>query len=119
MDLNIFLFFFSQPLFETRLIYIYIYIVTRSIAVSHAATERRDNLLDRNDEPYNKNFSTAENTWCEEQPIDETHCRLLNSEYGQVLFERDLARRHLRVANYGRGEELQLQTNKKCHGMYL
>ncbi|KAJ7393180.1 hypothetical protein OS493_006146 [Desmophyllum pertusum] len=62
-------------------------------------------------------ISLCENKWHGEQPTDEVphcaNCHLLKSEYGRVLFERDLAQRNLRIVNYRLGDKLQEQRNKE------
>ena len=93
------------------------------------ATEQSNSQLDKNIRRHTKNPPKGEITWHGEQQIDEeaynentqhcANCHLLKSEYGRVLFERDLAQRNLRLANYRLGDELQRQRNRENNGMYL
>ena len=41
----------------------------------------------------------------------------MKREYGRVLFERDLAQKNLKVANFQRGDEFQEQRNSRAEGM--
>lgn len=91
-----------------------------------AATEQSNSQLDTNN-CHPQSFPSRESLWHDEQPIDEegnnettqncVNCHLLKSEYGRVLFERDLAQRNLRIANYRLGDKLQKQRNKEDNGM--
>lgn len=93
------------------------------------ATEQSNSQLDKNIRRHPKNSLTGEITWQGKQQIDEeaynknaqhcANCHLLKSEYGRVLFERDLAQRNLRLANYRLWDELQKQRNKENNGMHL
>lgn len=93
------------------------------------ATEQSNSQLDKNMKRHPKNSLTGEITWQGEQQIDEeaynentqhcANCHLLKGEYGRVLFERDLAQRNLRLANYRLWDELQKQRNEENNGMHL
>ena len=50
---------------------------------------------------------------------EDGYCRLLKEEYGRVLYERDLAKRNLAVANYRPNEELQKERHDKEFGRNL
>ena len=88
---------------------------------ARAATEQINNQLDTKERS-----STGENSWHGDQPIDEegynettqrcANFHLSESEYGRVLFERDLARRNLRIANYRPDDKLR-QQRKREDGM--
>ena len=93
------------------------------------ATEQRNSQLDKEIRRHPANSPAGEITWQGEQEIDEEACkentqhcgccRLLQSEYGRVLFERDLAQRNLRLASYRIEEDLQRQRNRTNNGMDL
>ena len=93
------------------------------------ATDQRNSQLDIDIRGQPKNSPTGEITWHGEQQIDEElcneitqhceNCHLLENEYGRVLFERDLAQRNLRLANYRLEDELQRQRNRQNNGMDL
>ena len=93
------------------------------------ATEQRNSQPDKDIRRHPKNSPTGEITWQGEQQIDEeghnekrqhcANCHLLESEYGRVLFERDLAQRNLRLASYRFADELQRQRNSENNGMDL
>ena len=93
------------------------------------ATEQRNSQLDKVITRHPANSPAGEITWQGEQQIAEEacnentqhcrNCRLLQREYGRVLFERDLAQRNLRLANYRLKDDLLRQRNKKNNGMDL
>ena len=92
------------------------------------ATEQTNSQLDKDIRGHLKNSPAGEITWQGEQQIDEAcnentqhcaNCHLLESEYGRVLFERDLAQRNLKLASYRPGNDLQRQKNKESNGMVL
>ena len=93
------------------------------------ATEQRKSPLDIDIRGHPKNSPTGEIAWQGEQQIDEEaynentqhcpNCHFLESEYGRVLFERDLAQRNLRLAHYRIEEDLQRQRNWENNGMDL
>jgi len=95
------------------------------------ATEQTNSKLCKDIRGHPKNQSPAgEITWQEEQQIDEeahnentqrcANCHFLESEYGRVLFERDLAQRNLRLASYRPGDDLQRHSqDKENNGMDL
>lgn len=89
--------------------------------MNRAATEQRDSQLDRNTRRHPKNPRTGEIIWHGEQLVTQhcANCYLLQKEYGRVLFERDLAQRNLRLANYRLGDELQKKRNEENNGMGL
>lgn len=94
-----------------------------------AATEQRNSQPDNDIGRHPKNSPAGEITWQGERQIDEevynenTHhcanCHLLQSEYGRVLFERDLAQRNLRLASYRFEDDLQRQRDRENNGMDL
>ncbi|XP_022791402.1 probable serine/threonine-protein kinase DDB_G0277165 [Stylophora pistillata] len=47
---------------------------------------------------------------------EESYCHLPKREYGHLLFERDLAERSLRVANYRLSDERRKQRNQRRYG---
>ena len=58
--------------------------------------------------------------WQEAKFLNEdSYCRLLKEEYGRVLYERDLAKRNLTVANYRFTGELQKERHEKNFGESL
>ena len=87
------------------------------------ATEQRKSQPDTDITGHLKNSPAGEITWQGEQQIDEeaynentqhcANCHLLESEYGRVLFERDLAQRNLRLAHYQLEDDLQRQRNQR------
>lgn len=93
------------------------------------ATENKNKQLDKVITRHPANSPAGEITWQGEQQIDEEacneitqhcgNCRFLQSEYGRVLFERDLAQRNLRLASYRLEDDLQRQRSRKNHGMDL
>lgn len=93
------------------------------------ATEHINSQLDNVITRHPANSPAGEIRWQGEQQIDEEacnentqhcgNCRLLQSEYGRVLFERDLAQRNLRLASYRLEDDLQRQRNRKNNGMDL
>ena len=93
------------------------------------ATEQRNSQLDKDIRRHPANSPAGEITWQGEQQIDEDacnentqhcgNCRLLQSDYGHVLFERDLAQRNLRLASYRLEDDLQRQRNRRNNGMDL
>ena len=91
------------------------------------AAEQRNRQLGTDIRRHPKNSPPGEIPWQGEQQIAEkacdeptehcVNCHLLEREYGRVLFERDLAQRRLRLANYGLRNELQRQRNRENNGM--
>ncbi|XP_020630401.1 uncharacterized protein LOC110067417 isoform X3 [Orbicella faveolata] len=91
-----------------------------------AAAEQRNSQPDNDIGRHPKNSPAGEITWQGERQIDEevynenTHhcanCHLLQSEYGRVLFERDLAQRNLRLASYRFEDDLQRQRDRENNG---
>ena len=68
---------------------------------------------------FPRNSPSGERSWLGDKLIDEqSHCRLPTREYGLLLFERDLAERNLRVANYRLSKERQKQRNQGRYGNY-
>ena len=77
---------------------------------------------------YPKNFIWGKHTCYSEQPTQNgtacnektqlcKNCHLLNGEYGRVLFEKDLALKNLKVANFRRRDDFQQQRNDRVDGM--
>ena len=93
------------------------------------AVEQRNSQLDTDIKTHPKNSPPGELPWQGEHQIDGdvcnestehcVNCHLLEREYGRVLFERDLAQKNLRLANYRLGNELQRQRNGKNNGTDL
>lgn len=91
--------------------------------------EQRSSQLDTDTRRHLKTSPPGEIPWQGEQQIAEkacneptehcVNCHLLEKEYGRVLFERDLAQRNLRLANYRPRNELQRQRNRENNGMDL
>ena len=88
------------------------------------------NWIYRNSERHPKNSLSGENIWYGEQALEgeelhnqtTQHCtkyHLLESEYGRVLFERDLAQRNLKFASYRLGDKLQKERGKDTDGMEM
>jgi len=84
--------------------------------------------LERKIRRHPKNSPSAgEITRKSEQQIDEetcnenmqhcANCHFVQSEYGRILFERDLAQRNLRLASYRLEDDLLRQRNTENNGM--
>ena len=50
---------------------------------------------------------------------DDKYCRMLKEEYGRVLYERDVAKRNLTVANYRLTGEIQKERHEREFGRSL
>ncbi|KAL9970980.1 hypothetical protein ACROYT_G023452 [Oculina patagonica] len=93
--------------------------------------------MDKNAERSPKNSPAGETEWYGAQPTDQeapqealyceatqhcANCEFLKSEhveYGRLLFERDLAQRNLRIANFRLGDKLQKERNKENNASKL